>query len=136
VLFICKSNAARSQMAQAFFERSSSRHVSESAGIRTAFRRKVGSPVPKQVAEKMQRLGIRMDGYRRKQLRSRMVDEADRVIVILTPGQIRALLPKYLARSRKVTYWVDVKDPRNDDERIRARNQLRKKVQRLLTELD
>jgi protein-tyrosine-phosphatase len=135
VLFICKSNAARSQMAQAFFEFYTSKHVGESAGLRTAFRKKVGHRVPRQVAEKMERLGIRMDRFRRKQLRRRMVDEADRVIVVMTPGQIRAMLPEYVARSGKVTYWTDVKDPQNDAQRIRARDQLRKKVQQLIHDL-
>ena len=135
VLFICKSNAARSQMAEAFLDHYSSKHVGKSAGLRTAFRKKVGYPVPRQVAEKMERLGIRMDRFRRKQLRRGMFDDADRVIVIMTPGQIRAMLPKYVSRSSKVTYWSDVKDPRNDAERIRARDQLRKKVRVLLGEL-
>ncbi|MFZ0890928.1 MAG: low molecular weight phosphatase family protein [Thermoplasmata archaeon] len=135
ILFICKSNAARSQMAQAFLEVFSSKHVAESAGLRTAFRKKVGFPIPWQVAEKMERIGIRTDRLRRKQLRRRMVDEADRVIVIMTPGQIRAMLPKYLARSRKVTFWTDVKDPQNDVERIRARDQIRSKVKRLVSDL-
>jgi protein-tyrosine-phosphatase len=135
VLFICKSNAARSQMAEAFLARFSRKHTAESAGLRTAHRRKVGYPVPWQVVEKMERIGIRMGRYRRKQLRRRMVAQADRVIVIMTPGQIRALLPKYVARSGKVTYWTDIKDPQNDTERIVARDQLRKKVRSLVRQL-
>ncbi len=135
VLFLCKSNAARSQMAEAFLDHYSRRHTGESAGLRTARRGKVGYPVPRQIAEKMERLGIRMDRYRRKQLRSRMVAEADRVIVVMTPGQIRALLPKYVARSGKVTYWTDVRDPQNDAERIKARDQLRRKVRNLVRQL-
>jgi protein-tyrosine-phosphatase len=135
VLFICKSNAARSQMAEAFLRRYSPQHQATSAGLRTARRRKVGSPVPWQVAEKMEWVGIRMDRHRRKQLRRPMVDEADRVIVVMTPGQIRALLPKYVARSGKVTYWTDIKDPQNDSERIVARDQLRKRVRELARRL-
>lgn len=122
-------------MAEAFFDRSSRKHLGASAGLRTADRGKEGFPVPWQVAEKMERIGIPMDRYRRKQLRRRMVDEADRVIVILTPGQVRALLPKYVAGSSKVSYWTDVKDPRNDAERLRARDQLRQKVRRLVSQL-
>jgi hypothetical protein len=34
-----------------------------------------------------------------------MVDNADKVIVILSPGEIRRLIPKYLKRSKKVAYW-------------------------------
>jgi protein-tyrosine-phosphatase len=135
VLFICKSNAARSQMAEAFFDRFSRKHTAKSAGLRTARRKKIGYPVPWQVAEKMARIGIRMDQYRRKQLRAPMVAEADRVIVVMTPGQIRAMLPKYVARSGKVTYWTDVKDPQNDAERIAARDQLRRKVRDLVRQL-
>ncbi|MGC2788776.1 MAG: low molecular weight phosphatase family protein [Thermoplasmata archaeon] len=135
VLFICKSNAARSQMAEAFLRHYSRKHTAESAGLRTARRRKVGYPVPRQVAEKMVRIGIRMDRYRRKQLSRRMVTDADRVIVVMTPGQTRALLPKYVARSGKVAYWSDVKDPRNDSERVRARDQLRRKVRDLVRQL-
>jgi protein-tyrosine-phosphatase len=135
ILFVCKSNAARSQMAEAFLNHFTHKHVAVSAGLRTAFRNKVGFPVPWQVAEKMEQIGIRMVRYRRKQLHRRMVKEVDRVIVIMTPGQIRAMLPKYLARSRKVTYWSDVKDPRNDLDRIRARDQIRAKVKRLVRDL-
>ncbi len=135
VLFICKSNAARSQMAEAFLHHYSRKHRAESAGLRTARRGKVGYPVPRQVAEKMERLGIRMSRYRRKQLRRRMVVEADRVIVVMTPGQIRSLLPEYVARSGKVAYWTDVKDPKNDRERLVARDQLRRKVRSLVRQL-
>jgi arsenate reductase (thioredoxin) len=135
VLFICKSNAARSQMAEAFLRRYSPKNDVQSAGLRTARRRKVGYPVPWQVAEKMERIGISMSRYRRKQLSSRMVAEADRVVVVMTPGQIRAMLPKYVARSGKVTYWTDVKDPQNDAERVLARDQLRRKVRNLAREL-
>lgn len=136
VLFICKSNAARSQMAEAFLDHYSRKHTVESAGLRTAHRRKVGYPVPRQVAEKMERIGIPMDRYRRKQLRRSMVADADVVIVVMTPGQVRALLPKYVGRSGKVTYWSDVKDPQNDKERIIARDQLRRKVRTLIPQLD
>ncbi len=136
VLFVCKSNAARSQMAEAFLAHYSPAHVGMSAGLRTARRGKVGFPVPWQVAEKMERVGIRMDRMRRKQLRRAMVEKADRVIVIMTPGQIRALLPKYLARSEKVTFWTDIKDPQNDRDRILARDRLRQRVRRLALELD
>jgi len=135
VLFICKSNAARSQMAQALLDHYAPQVATESAGLRTARRGKVGYPIPRQVAEKMGRIGIPMDRYRRKQLSRRMVTDADRVIVVMTPGQIRAMLPKYVARSGKVTYWSDVKDPKNDRERVRARDQLRRKVRNLVRQL-
>ncbi len=135
ILFVCKSNAARSQMAEAFLAHYSRKHRGTSAGIRTARRGKEGYPVPWQVAEKMEKVGIPMDRYQRKQLRSAMVRSADRVIVILTPGQIRALVPKYLRRSSKVTYWNDIKDPQNDRDRILARNQLRRRVRALVREL-
>lgn len=91
--------------------------------------------MPRQVAEKMARIGIRMDRYRRKQLRREMVDDADRIIVIMTPGQIRAMLPKYVARQGNVAYWTDIKDPQNDAERVVARDRLRRKVRRLIDEL-
>jgi protein-tyrosine-phosphatase len=135
VLFICKSNAARSQMAEAFFEHYSRKHSGMSAGLRTAHRGKEGHRIPRQVAEKMERLGIPMHRYRRKQLRRSMVQAADRVIVVMTPGQIRALLPKYVARSEKVTYWTEIKDPQNDRERIVARDQLRRRVRALVRQL-
>jgi arsenate reductase (thioredoxin) len=135
VLFICKSNAARSQMAEAFFDHYSRKHSGMSAGLRTAHRGKEGHRIPRQVAEKMERLGIPMHRYRRKQLRRSMVQAADRVIVVMTPGQIRALLPKYVARSEKVTYWTEIKDPQNDRERIVARDQLRRRVRALVRQL-
>ncbi len=135
VLFVCKSNAARSQMAEAFFEHFSHKHKATSAGVRTSRRGKVGYPVPWQIAEKMAQVNIRMDGYRRKQLRERMVDEADRVIVVMTPGQVRALLPKYVTRSRKVAYWTDIRDPQNSTDRRIARDQLRRKVRALVRQL-
>ena len=136
VLFVCKSNAARSQMPEEFFARYSRKHTAISAGLRTAHRGKEGYRVPWQVAEKMERLGIPMERYRRKQLRRSMVREADRVIVVMTPGQVRALLPKYLARSKKVTYWREIKDPQNDTERLVARDQLRRRVRALVRELE
>lgn len=122
-------------MAEAFFARYSRKHAASSAGVRTARYHREGVPVPWQVAEAMERVGIRMDAHRRKQLRRRMVDEADRVVVVMTPGQVRALLPKYVVRSPKVTFWTDVKDPQNSRERVAARDRIRTRVRSLLREL-
>ncbi len=136
VLFICKSNAARSQMAEAFFNNSSKTNKAISAGLKTAHRKKVGYPVPRQISEKMSRVGIDMSKYKRKQLTQKMVNGSDKVIVIMTKGQIRALLPQFVKKSDKVVYWDKVKDPKNDKDRITARNKIKKLVNALVKNLD
>ncbi len=135
ILFVCKSNAARSQMAEAMFKQMCDEHEALSAGIRVAFRGKQGKPVPTQISSKMQEIGIDMSKMRRKQLTAQMVAEADKVVVIMTRGQCVALLPSYLKGSQKAVFWYNVRDPKNDSERYRARDAIVDLVENLVLQI-
>ena len=77
VLFVCVHNAARSQMAEAFFnEMADGRHVGISAGSQPAER---VNPV---AVEAMGELGIDISGARPKRLTADMIERADLVVTM------------------------------------------------------
>ncbi len=111
VLFVCGGNAARSQMAEAYFNMlAGSSHYATSAGtmVREETEKKRESP-PEYTIRCMVEKGIDIEGSFRKQLTLEMVVNADRVVVMDTQS-----LPEYLTGSGKVEIW-DVPDTKYRD---------------------
>ena len=113
VLFVCKANVGRSQVAQALFE-GLSRHGATSAGSE-ADRILADDPeAVRQLKEGrarysipyMREHGVDIGERERTQLTPELVDEADKVIVILPKED----WPGYLVESDKVMLW-DLPDP-------------------------
>jgi protein-tyrosine-phosphatase len=104
ILFVCKSNAERSQVAQAFFNSRSKKNRAYSAGLALMDSEK-GFPPGRIVTELM--LGAGFDGFRsqrRKQLTEAMARKADIIIVIMGKKEAKEYVPEYLKRMR-VSYW-------------------------------
>jgi len=74
VLFLCRQNAGRSQMAQAFFEQMAREHEALSAGSEPA---KAVHPV---VAQVMKEIGIDLSDRIPRRVDRAMLDRADHVI--------------------------------------------------------
>jgi protein-tyrosine-phosphatase len=108
VLFVCKANVGRSQVAQAMFEQLS-KHEASSAGADAdgVFAR---DPRPSRQLKDgaarhsipyMRERGVDIGERVRTQLTPQMAEEADKVIVILPKED----WPDYLVESEKVVMW-------------------------------
>jgi len=122
VLFVCVRNAARSQMAEAFFnEMAKGRHLGVSAGSRPSNR--INSDVVKVMAE----LGIDIRDMKPKKLTAEMVERADKVITMGCGDQVCPIIPK------EIQDWR-LEDPEGQPiEKIRQiRDQIRSRVKLLI----
>ncbi len=126
LLFVCKYNAGRSQMAQALFNKFSKKHTSNSAGIKALER--MNYPLPEFVVRDMNERGIDMSKYHRKQLTQEMAERADKVILFVP----RRAWPEYLKNSPKAVYWkiADAKGKSYD-----FHCKIRDKIENLVTSL-
>ena len=135
VLFICKANVGRSQMAEAFFNRLSKKNRAKSAGAKTGERRGLTLSRSKaiNVIKSMKFAGFDISANRSKQLTRSAFDAADKVIVMTE----RENMPEYARKSRKVIFWK-VPDPRNKSYRyhVMIRNLIKGKVQSLVRKLE
>jgi protein-tyrosine-phosphatase len=113
VLFVCKSNAERSQIAEALFNRLSRKSRASSAGIEVDNEGSAGLPPGRIATELMLGWGHDMRKRKRKQLTRRLFDAADIVVVVLSRGEIMKLLPEYAALSPKTRFWTDRLMPRS-----------------------
>lgn len=115
VLFICKGNVGRSQIAEALFRRMfGEKHTVVSAGTKLSGpEQPIEDLMPqiKEVLTVMSEEGIDVSTSIRKQLTEKMVDEADKVIVIMEDEEE---LPEYLSKSPKLIRWIVV-DPKGRD---------------------
>jgi arsenate reductase (thioredoxin) len=126
VLFVCLHNAGRSQMSQALFERAAGgTHEAESAGTTPAER------VHPEVVAAMGELGVDLSDRRPKPLSDEMAKRAD-VVVTMGCGDECPYVPgtRYLD-------W-DLPDPkgRPPEEVRRTRDEIRRRVEGLVAELD
>jgi protein-tyrosine-phosphatase len=113
VLFVCKNNAERSQIAEAIFNRLSRGSSASSAGVEVDKEGEAGLPPGRVATELMLGWGYDLLKKKRKQLTRRLFDRADIVVVILSSGEIRKLLPRYAALSPKTRFWVDRLAPKS-----------------------
>jgi protein-tyrosine-phosphatase len=115
ILFLCKGNVGRSQMAEALFrQKFGDKHTVVSAGVKLSGpEQPIGELMPaiKETLDVMNEEGIDVSQAIRKNLTPEMLDAADSIIVILEPeeGQI-----DFLVGSPKLTYW-SIPDPKGKD---------------------
>ena len=105
VLFVCKSNAGRSQMAEAFFNSISRSGHADSAGANVAAERRQGAPVDSRVVGVMAETGINLKGRVRKQVTPAMLEGADRVVVLMEHSEATLYVPEYVHASKKTEFW-------------------------------
>lgn len=105
VLFICRSNAERSQVAEAFFNGLSKKNKAVSAGVSVAQERATGQHAGRTVTELMLGIGYNLQNAKRKQLMPRLAKSADIIIVTLSDSDIEERLPSYVRHSPKTRFW-------------------------------
>ena len=104
ILFVCRSNAERSQVAQTLFNSRSTKNRAYSAGLALMDWEK-GFPPGRIVTELM--LGAGHEWFRsqrRKKLTEAMARRADMIIVIMGRNEAKKYVPEYLKKIG-VSYW-------------------------------
>jgi protein-tyrosine-phosphatase len=138
ILFICKSNVGRSQIAEAFFNIFSKKDKAISTG--TQVFEKDGQVIEKNgktkfLFEVMNEEGIDLSKKKQKQLTPKMIEEADKIIVMAERFQC----PDYLLNNKKVSFWkVDDINGQYDsyEFHIKTRNKIRELVKRLVKQVE
>ena len=140
ILFVCRGNVARSQIAEAFLNHlSNGAHHAISAGVwvcdedrRTLEGQKICDlEEAKVVLDSMRETGIDVSGKIRKQLTPEMVGSAD-LVVVMSEDKV----PDFLENCDKTIYW-SIANPKGKslDEVNRIRNQILELVKQLLRDL-
>ena len=125
-LFVCLHNAGRSQMSAALFERAAAgRHEARSAGTTP------GERVHPEVVEVMRELGIDLSDRRPQKLTQELAEWAD-VVVTMGCGDACPYIP-----GKRYVDW-DLEDPKGRpvDEVRATRDDIRRRVEALVAELD
>ncbi len=113
ILFICRGNVGRSQMAAALFTKYSGiKACSAGTKIFEEKNQKIKDiPLAEPVIRFMKKEGIDVSENTRIQLTPEMVQEFDKIIVMAEPETI----PEYLSNSNKMEFW-DIEDPKGMDD--------------------
>jgi protein-tyrosine-phosphatase len=114
VLFVCRGNVGRSQIAAELFSKYSGEKAS-SAGTKVFDRegQKLKSlPLAEPVIRFMKEEGIDVSENVRTQVTFEMIQDFDKVIVMAEPETI----PDYLSNSEKFVYW-EIEDSKGKDDK-------------------
>jgi arsenate reductase len=128
ILFICRGNVSRSQMAEAYYNHFTKSNDAASAGILDFTSLKYGHPA-EEVIKVMKEDGIDISKQIVKFITEEMVNKADRIFVMCE----RKECPEFLLNSNKITFW-DINDPYDTslENHRRIRNEVKKHVKQLI----
>ena len=132
IVFVCKANHGRSQLAEALFNNlSKGKHTAISAGtkiIREGVNSEGQAILDPNVITVMKEVGIDVSENVRNQFTPEMLKEADKVVVMAEPENT----PLYLSESEKAIFW-NVPDTYNQNvEFVRS---VRDKIKILVSDL-
>lgn len=125
ILFVCKSNVGRSQMAPVFFNRLSKKHKAIGAGTHVG--EDENQPLHEFVIKCMAEFGYDLAKNVRKQLTPKIAKEADKIVVMTEKEN----LPSYIDMS-KVVFW-DIEDAK--DKSLEFHRQIRDEIKKLVEKL-
>ncbi|MDO8537812.1 MAG: arsenate reductase ArsC [archaeon] len=131
ILFVCRANIGRSQIAEAFFNKLSKKHKAISAGAQVDEDNGKVLIEPK-VIEPMKEIGFDISKNKQKQVTQKMIKEADKIICMAKKEE----LPDYLKKSNKLIFWK-VENAKGKDYAFhcKIRDQIKKKVEELVKEI-
>ena len=135
VLFVCRGNVGRSQIAKAFFNKYSIDSDASSAG--THVRENNGQRISdikeaEFVCMAMDKEGIDVREFQRRQLNKEDLANFDRIIVMTNED-----LPGYLMHNPKVIFW-NIENPKGKDyeSTAKTRDLIKEKVKDLIKETE
>lgn len=115
ILFICKGNVGRSQIAEALYKKKfgAEAEVFSAGSALSGPEQPIGELIPtiKEVLGVMSEEGIDVSMYVRKQMTEAMVNDADKIIAIV---EDEVELPEYLSSTPKLVRW-NIEDPKGKD---------------------
>jgi len=131
VLFVCRGNVGRSQMAASFYNQFSQTHSADSAGTyverpgQTLLERRRERPGRSFVVDAMLEVGLDIEGSVSTQITNDMPGKYDKVVSMAG----RQYTPKWLSDAPNYVYWK-VRDPmgRSYATTVHARDIIRQKV--------
>ena len=131
VLFVCKANIGRSQMAEAFFNKISKKNKAASGGTNATREGKKLEMHPL-VIKCMLESGIDLRKNKPKKITLKMVKESVIVVIMDNTGDF----PDYINKAKKIIYW-NIENPKetNLDFHRKTRDEIRKKVEELVNEI-
>lgn len=141
ILFVCRGNVGRSQIAEALFNNLSKNHEAISVGTKVFD--KEGNSVEgeklqdregaKHIVAVMDEVELDVRLAERNQITENVVNDSDIIVVMAE----KETLPNYLLENDKVRYW-DIGDPKNQTlEEVRVtRDTLNKLVKELVAEIE
>jgi len=142
VLFVCRGNVGRSQMAEAIFNQlapdgctaiSAGTRVFDKDGNSKEGERLADRVGAEQVIEVLREFDIEAGSAQRNQITEDMVEKADAVVVMAE----RETWPEYLVDNEKVIYW-EITDPKAKgiDDTRQIRDQITELVKDLIAEIN
>lgn len=138
ILFVCRGNVGRSQMAEALMiKMSDGKYNVQSAGIKLSGpEQPIGelAPAINDVLEVMNEEGIDVSQKIRNQVTEEMVEDAHKIILVVDDSDP---IPEYLENNPKVTRW-NVLDPKGQTLEFnrKVKDQIKEKVKNLIEELE
>jgi len=130
ILFICRGNVSRSQMAEAYYNYFTKSNNASSAGVLDYTPLKYPHPA-EEVIQVMKEDGIDISQQIVKFITKEMVDSADNIFVMCKKEEC----PEFLLGSNKITFW-DIDDPydTNIETHRRIRDEIKERVEQLIRE--
>src|SRR3989344_5774742 len=137
ILFVCRGNVGRSQIAEAIFRHLIHAKFSvQSAGVEALgddgtnldgmlLKNRYSS---KHVIESLKEIDIDVSNNVIKRIAQKMVKDADKIIVMIKPDAI----PEYLKTNTRVIFW-DIKDP--DGQTLEYHRKTRDEIKKLVEQL-
>lgn len=133
ILFVCRGNVARSQIAMELFNKFTGLDA-DSAGTKVDDKENEmikEIPPAEVIIRLMKKEGVDVSENKRHQLTPEMVEKFDKIIVMAEPETF----PDYLKNSPKMEYWK-VEDPNgmNDADTAKIVSQIKSKVLKFIEE--
>lgn len=136
VLFVCRGNVGRSQIAEALLKKEAGdRFDVSSAGTKLSGpEQPIGELMPaiKEVLDVMIEVGVDVSHNIRRQVTEEMVNGVDKIVLVVDENDP---IPDYLTDNTKVIRW-DVLDPKGKDLEFtrKVRDQIHGYIQKFVTE--
>lgn len=132
VLFLCKDNEIKSQIAEALFNSISLKHKSQSAGIETNYKGTIGKK-NKVFVEAMKKFGLDISNQKIKKITKKIVKGKD--IIVLMDG--KGNIPEYIYDCNRIIAW-SIKDVNGRDIQTYIENieSIEKKIEELILDLN